>query len=483
MKTFHKQLIIALIFFVIVFGTSVFFSYRGLHAVLDNFAEQTAKLVVPHLKSTLKSGMSKLTAKNTFTRAQENRIRQQLIQETTQHQIIEDLYLIDGKGQILFSLIPTSEGNPYSEIEILKNGILKNRQEFEMQRLGGAGEFDIIWLSDSKRKIYSVLRLNAKAGKLKPVLHNLQITFYFIGFGGIVAVIVFSLIYSRTLNSPIKQVEKAMSMIDKRKYGFRIKWKEGDEYAPTFKRVNAALQRLEQLDVAQRKAAHSHQTIRNELRTFSRFLDIMSHEIKNPLHALGINIDLLKSKIKKNQSKETMLKNAEILENEIEHMEEVIQGFLSYVRPGKPKRERVPINKIIKDTCQGVSAEAEKSKIRIESRLSRSVQHVLIDKGHLQQALLNIIINAIHATRAGGKINVRSWTKKKKIFVSVKDTGAGISKEQLKKIFDLYYTTKKNGSGLGLPVTKRLIEANGGQMQLESKLEKGTQVTFSFPAA
>ncbi|MFQ5753867.1 MAG: PAS domain-containing sensor histidine kinase, partial [bacterium] len=172
----------------------------------------------------------------------------------------------------------------------------------------------------------------------------------------------------------------------------------------------------------------------------------------------------------------------EILEYEIEHLQEVIQGFLSYVRPGKPKKERIKINELIKGVCQTVAAEAEKSKIRIESRLSKGLREVLLDKGQIQQALYNIIINAMHATGEGGKISIRSWPKKKKILVSVKDNGTGISKEQLKKIFDLYYTTKKNGTGLGLPVTKRIIEANGGQIQLESKTEKGTKVTLMFPS-
>ncbi|MFQ5770588.1 MAG: PAS domain-containing sensor histidine kinase, partial [bacterium] len=219
-----------------------------------------------------------------------------------------------------------------------------------------------------------------------------------------------------------------------------------------------------------------------ELNTISRFLDIMSHEIKNPLHALGINLDVLKTKIQKGQSKESALKHTEILEYEIEHLQEVIQGFLSYVRPGKPKKERIKINELIKGVCQTVAAEAEKSKIRIESRLSKGLREVLLDKGQIQQALYNIIINAMHATGEGGKISIRSWPKKKKILVSVKDNGTGISKEQLKKIFDLYYTTKKNGTGLGLPVTKRIIEANGGQIQLESKTEKGTKVTLMFPS-
>ena len=127
-----------------------------------------------------------------------------------------------------------------------------------------------------------------------------------------------------------------------------------------------------------------------------------------------------------------------------------------------------------------VAPEAEKSKISIETRLGKNLNDVLIDRGQLQQALHNLLINAVHATGEGGKVNIRSQAKRKKVLVSIKDTGTGIAKEQLQKIFDLYFTTKKNGTGLGLPISKRIVEANGGQMELESKLNKGTTITISL---
>ncbi|MCH7680546.1 hypothetical protein IID10_14475 [candidate division KSB1 bacterium] len=90
--------------------------------------------------------------------------------------------------------------------------------------------------------------------------------------------------------------------------------------------------------------------------------------------------------------------------------------------------------------------------------------------------------NPVVKTGEGGKINIRSWGKPKKVFVSIKDTGIGIAKEQLQQIFDLYFTTKRNGSGLGLPISKRIVEANGGTIELESKLNKGTMITISLQA-
>jgi signal transduction histidine kinase len=239
---------------------------------------------------------------------------------------------------------------------------------------------------------------------------------------------------------------------------------------------------MEELDQAQRRAAGERERALKKLRDQARLLDLMAHEIKNPLHSLGINLDVLKTKIDKGLPKESALKQVETLEGQLAHLQEVVEGFFGYVRPGVPKKERTSVNELIKNVCQMASADAAKSKIQIETRLGKKLRDVVVDRNQVQQALHNVVINAIHATGQGGKIAIRSWEKRSKVLISVKDTGMGISKEQLKKIFDLYYTTKKNGTGLGLPVSKRIVETNNGELLMESAVGKGTTVTFMFPA-
>ncbi len=180
----------------------------------------------------------------------------------------------------------------------------------------------------------------------------------------------------------------------------------------------------------------------------------------------------------KNRAKTESLKHVKIIELEIEHLKEVVDGFLRYFRPGVPQKEKLQINSIIGDVCRMASADAEKNKITIETRFGRNLPSVVVDSNQMGQAFHNLLINAIHASPAGGKIFIRSWVKGRKAIVSIKDNGSGMAKEELKKIFDLYYTTKKEGSGIGLPVTKRIIEANGGRIQFESKVGKGTIATI-----
>ncbi len=483
MKFFQKQFVILVIFFGVLFGLCVYFAYWGIHRATDEISEQTALLLAKQFKPLVETALAGIDLKNkNLPASKEIILRQLLFQESKRLGSIDDMFLIDANGKIIFSL---NTGREVTGLEInhitneIDNG---NLPDIQLIRREEAWSYDAVWPISEKNNLRAVLSINTASENLRPFLHNLTIKFYLIGFGGVLGVIVVSFIGARLLKTPMKDIEKAMTYIDRRKYGYRLKINRKNEYAGVYQKVNQALRRLEQLDAVQRTAVQKRNAVLRELKTVSRFLDVMAHEIKNPLHAMGINLDVLKTKVQKGKSKEAALKHAEILEQELDHLEEVVRGFLNYVRPGVPQKQRTNINNLIKEVCQMVAAEADKAQISVETRLGKNLRDVLVDPRQMQQALHNTVINGIQATGKGGKIVIRSWGKRKKILLSIKDNGAGISKEHLKKIFDLYFTTKKGGTGLGLPITKRIVEANGGQMQLESKVGKGTTVTMMFPA-
>lgn len=480
MKFVHKQIIILTLFFGILFGTTVYYAFWGINRILKESAEKSTFLLAAHFKSLLATQLQGSNLKK-FLKSKKNILWQTISKESDKYLEIENLLLVNVNNKILFSMNRGLEGQAFQQD--IKMRREQDNHKSEIQIIGEKGDsaFFAIWPIAGSKDILGVLKINSASREIRPVMHNITIKFYLIGFGALLGVIIVSFIGTRILKSPMKNIEKAMTAIDKRRFGYRIKSKNGDEHTEVYQKVNQALRRFEELDVMQRSSIQKRNAAVSEMKTILRFLDIMAHEIKNPLHAMGINLDVLKTKLKKGQPKEATLKHAEILEKEMEHLQELVRGFLNYVRPGVPQKQRTNINNIIRTVCQLVAAEAEKYQVTIETRLSRGLKEVFIDQGQLQQALHNIVINAIQATGQSGKIQIRSWPKRKIMLVSIKDTGAGISKEELKKIFDLYFTTKKGGSGLGLPITKRIIEANGGQMQLESKVGKGTTVTVIFP--
>lgn len=477
MKIFHKQLILLVILFGIIFGTSVYFYFRGLNQTVEKLSRESTLLLANQFKSKTATMLREFDSGGDWTDVQKASLREFFLDESNTYPQLDAFFVVDKDSQVVFSLNSIEQNGklPVRSFPGQKNN--GSKTNIKMVKNDNSEFYYAFWEIHSPNGLTGILRVDP-AIMINEVRHNLTLKLYLIGFSGVLGVILISLIGARVLRSPMNEVAKAMVNIDKRKYGFRLKRKQEDEFSDVYEKVNLALRRLEQLDSVQRAAVQRKNSLLKELKTIARFLDIMAHEIKNPLHAFVINLDVLKTKIQKGRAKADSLKHVRILELEVEHLKEIINGFLRYVRPGVPQKERSKINNIIKDVCQMASAEAEKTKIKIETRLAKGLKDVFLDRSQFQQALHNIMINAIHATSEGGKILIRSWARRNKILVSVKDTGAGISKEELKKIYELYFTTKKEGTGIGLPISKRIIEANGGQMQLESKVGKGTTVTI-----
>lgn len=480
MRLFHKQILHFLLLYIVLFGGSVYLAYTGLHDIVALLASRSAVLLADQYRGVIASVVKADTTdgqQRQWTPAKGRRLRQRLLQVSEAFPEVEDFFITDRKRDILFSLnmkvdrqerLPERADSLDSDIRVTRNP--------------KTDRFEAAWRFASSPDLagFIILDPTLRVGSAR---HSMTIRFYLLGFGGILLIILLSIFSPKALKSPMKNIEKALNNIDKRKYGTRLKFRKDDEFADFYRKANEALGRMEQLDAAQRKAVVKKNRLLKEVNTTSRFMDILAHEIKNPLHAFGLNLDVLRTKVEKGHAKQDMLKHLNILEQESEHLQEVVQGFLRYVRPGVPQKEKLQINAIIKEVCESAASEAEKAKIKVETRLGRGLREVYLDRSQLQQALQNVVINAIHATGEGGKINIRSWMRRKKILVCVKDTGAGIDKKQQEKIFDLYYTTKKGGSGIGLPVTKRIVEANGGQLELESEVGRGTTVTFAFPAA
>lgn len=478
MKVFHKQLILLLLFLGLIMGTAGYFAYSGFSEIFRELTIDSAQLAGSRFQDDIDEMLQKQKFGGRWVADYAEPIREYFLVEKENLNSLHDFYLISADSQVVFQLNRSNgEALDLPGSGQLSQSIGKNPSLFDWT---ASGRHVISWRPlDSQ--LTAVLVMDAW-GNIQDEVGSLTIQLYLVVFGTILGVMFLAMLTSRIVKSPMKLVDRAMINIDKRKYGYRVKAKRDDEFYDIFQKVNAALTRLEQLDSVQRTAVQRKNSLLRELKTISRFMDIMAHEVKNPLHALVINIDVLKTKIEKGRPKTDSIKHIDIIERELDHLREVINGFLSYVRPGVPQKERIELNALVKDVCQMAEAESEKAGVRIESRLGKGLRDISVDRGQLQQALHNVLINALHASSQDSKVIVRTWSKANKVLLAVKDAGAGISKEELKRIFDLYFTTKKDGSGIGLPVTRKIIESNGGTMQLESKVDKGTTVTFSFNA-
>jgi signal transduction histidine kinase len=209
----------------------------------------------------------------------------------------------------------------------------------------------------------------------------------------------------------------------------------------------------------------------------------LAHEIKNPLSTLQINLQLLDEDIRADDGahKQRDLNRIAVLNREVKRLEEVLEDFLRYARKHQLELTPMNVNTILDEILDFISPEAEQVGIRVNRALAADLPAVPVDAGRLKQAFLNIVINAKQAMPKGGELIVRSRSVKDAVEIDFIDTGAGISEKDLPRIWDIYYSSKKTGTGLGLPTARRIVEEHGGSIRVHTEPGKGSCFTVTLP--
>ncbi len=169
---------------------------------------------------------------------------------------------------------------------------------------------------------------------------------------------------------------------------------------------------------------------------------------------------------------------------EIKRLDEVIQGFLRFIRPQELQLQMVDVQALMGEVQALVEPDARRSGVMCRVKTSSTLPEVRADPSLLRQALLNLALNACQAMPAGGELRMAAREEKDgRIGVVIEDTGVGIPGAQLDRIFDLYYTTKPGGSGIGLSMVFRIVQLHGGEIGVESTQGRGTTFRLLLPRA
>jgi len=213
-----------------------------------------------------------------------------------------------------------------------------------------------------------------------------------------------------------------------------------------------------------------------KLAVLGRLASSVGHELRNPLAVIQNSAYYLKSKVGHDQSK--LLKHLEIIENEIESSNKIIGDLLGFSRRKKPDLAPLDLNATIDSSRHRIRVRED---IDVERNLDASIPQIMGDKDQIHQVLVNLIYNAEHAIgKSSGRITITTQKKGNTVELSVSDTGCGIPQEDIDKVFDPFFTTKAKGIGLGLAITKSIIEHLNGRIELESTMGKGTTFTIIF---
>jgi signal transduction histidine kinase len=236
----------------------------------------------------------------------------------------------------------------------------------------------------------------------------------------------------------------------------------------------------------------------------------VAHEIGNPLNALHIHLQLMEREIRKLKASSgarpsgaasrrgarthamptdtdtldiavKLERYLDVAKGEINRLDYIVTQFLQAIRPTTPQLKPASLNDVVEKTVTLLRPEIDNRGLTLKEKLARQLPLAPLDAAQLQQVLVNLVKNAMQAMTKGGVLTLRTGEGADGVWVSVADTGGGIPQEQINRIFDPFYTTKKQGTGLGLMIVQRIVRAHGGRIELESHVSRGTTFRVWLP--
>lgn len=258
-------------------------------------------------------------------------------------------------------------------------------------------------------------------------------------------------------------------------------------YTPVFSKDGKFLgTMLLSQDMTERKRLESALIKAERLATIGKMSARVAHEIKNPLSSISLNIELLLDELKGYDgmaTKEAINLLASIMA-EVDRLTGISEEYLQFARlPTQPLKGK-SINDILSELTGFLREEISEDNITLTEDYEKELPLVAVDERQIKQAFLNILKNSFEAMPDGGKLYVRTRRGHNgAVEVNITDTGVGINKERLEKIFEPFYTTKDKGTGLGLTISQQIIQEHGGEIRCKSAAEQGTTFTIQLPVA
>jgi len=270
---------------------------------------------------------------------------------------------------------------------------------------------------------------------------------------------------------------------------------------------------LEYLSRVQSTIAYSRKLV-----ALGRLSAGVAHEVKNPLNAMTIHLELLKQKLRAfasggtttpaaalttaaaggrdspqswrpalagpEEAMSSALEHVTVIANEIRRLDQVMQGFLKFTRPEDLRLQPMALPVLLKEIAPLVEPEAQKAGVELRVHCPAGLPDINGDPAMLKQAFLNLALNACQAMPNGGSLRIGcAPIGGRRVEVSFEDTGTGIKPEHLQKIFDLYFTTKEHGSGIGLSMVYRIVQMHDGEIEVQSTYGHGTTFRLALPQA
>ena len=233
--------------------------------------------------------------------------------------------------------------------------------------------------------------------------------------------------------------------------------------------------------------AESVRRIENEIELSRRLAAIgrltqgVAHEVKNPINAIVVHLELLREKIR--EVDPTTSRHMDIIGNEIHRLDRVVQTLVDFNRPVELRLTSFDLRRLVEDVAMLAGPEAARQGVEVKTRITRESLPIKADSDLVKQALLNVVLNGVQAMEHGGILTIAAHREDSTALIEVHDQGKGIAPDIQDKVFNLYFTTKKSGSGIGLAVSYRVLQMHSGALDFNTELGAGTTFRLLLPIA
>jgi two-component system, sporulation sensor kinase E len=246
-------------------------------------------------------------------------------------------------------------------------------------------------------------------------------------------------------------------------------------------RIEGAIVHMEDITEKRRKEAQLRRA--ESLASLTTLAAGVAHEIKNPLGSISIHMQLLRRALQNAQAPDRapIERHLDIVDEEIDRLNKIVVDFLFAVRPMDVHLREGDPGELVDGIAEIIRPEAEAAGVAVETRKGEDLPLVLLDERLMKQALLNLAKNALAAMPGGGTLTLSAERREDEALVTVQDDGTGIAEEDLPKIFEPYFTTKENGTGLGLTITFKIVKEHRGEITVKSRLGQGSAFTIALP--
>lgn len=313
--------------------------------------------------------------------------------------------------------------------------------------------------------------LAATANKVVIILTGMVIAFLFVGIIG-------SILFAYWITNPISKITAAFETINLNTEFKPLKIKTKDEIDILANKFNEMAFRLQRAHSDLKKAQKGHiQT--EKLASVGTLASGLTHEISSPL--AGLKNCLVR--IKRNPQQEQINRYYGLMMNAIKKIEKVVIGLLNFSRRDDYRFKPFNLQNTIDKALSLVEYKLERSGVAVEKNFDEKLKECIGDSQHIEQVIINLVLNAVDAMPKGGKLSISSSSNDSSACIEIKDTGIGIPPENIDKIFDPFFTTKEpnKGTGLGLSVSYNIIKEHGGDIFVESLVNIGTKFIITIP--